>query len=99
MASKDANYERLVAEETLIVEATEEVCRVMEGEDSEGGVTRKELADRLGRSKGFVTQLLSGERNLTLRTLADLAFALDRRVEIRLASIPAEPGAKEADRG
>lgn len=91
-----ADYERLVAQETLILEVTEEVCRVMEGEDSESVVSRKQLADRLGRSKGFVTQILSGDRNLTLRTLSDLAFALDRRITVRLEPIPGPPGDKNA---
>jgi antitoxin component HigA of HigAB toxin-antitoxin module len=44
------------------------------------GVTRSELADRLGCSSGFVTQVLSGERNMTLQTLDRFMHALNRRV-------------------
>jgi hypothetical protein len=86
------DYECLVAQETLILAATEEVCRVMEGEDSDDSISRSELAKRLGCGKSHVTQLLSGERNLTLRTLADLAGALGHRVTVQLEPIPAREG-------
>lgn len=41
------------------------------------GVARSELARRMGRTNAYVTQMLSGDRNLTLRTIADVATALD----------------------
>lgn len=75
-----SDYKKLVAQETLILEATEAICEVLEA----SGVTRKELGERLGCGKSHVTQLLSGERNLTLRTFADIAGALDRKVVLRL---------------
>ena len=71
----ESDYERLLAEERLILEATEAVIALLD----EQGISRQELARRLGKSKGFVSQLLSGERNMTLRTLANLGHALDRR--------------------
>jgi transcriptional regulator with XRE-family HTH domain len=71
-------YALLVAEETLIADATELICQVME----QDGVSRQELARRLGKTKGFVSQLLTGERNMTLRTLADVLFALGHRFEL-----------------
>lgn len=75
---KERDYECLVEEESLILEATEMIEELLELAD----VNRKELAERLGRSKGFITQVLAGDRNMTLRTLADLAFALDHRVKV-----------------
>jgi transcriptional regulator with XRE-family HTH domain len=75
---KEREYERLVEEESLILETTELIEELLELT----GVNRKELAERLGRSKGFVTQILTGDRNMTLRTLADLAFALEHRVKV-----------------
>ncbi len=68
----DLEYQRLLAQERLIFGATEQLVALLEL----GGVSRTELADRLGRSKPFVTQILSGERNMTLRTLADAAYVL-----------------------
>ena len=93
-----SSYDKLVAQETLIVEATEAICEAMEPDqqDDSGKVTRKELAKRLDCGKSHVTQLLSGERNLTLRTLADMAGALGRKVTLTLEPIPAEPGGKPA---
>lgn len=77
---KDRDYRRLVEQETLILRATEIISELIE----ENGGTRKDLAEKLERSKGFVTQILSGKRNMTLRTLADFAFALDHEIEIRV---------------
>lgn len=60
-------------QERSIVEITEMVCEMMEDE----GVSRKELADRIGKSKGYVTQLLDGTRNMTIRTISDVFVALN----------------------
>jgi transcriptional regulator with XRE-family HTH domain len=78
-APREEEFARLVAEETLIFDVTEEISREL----AAAGITRKELAEALGKTKGHVTQLLSGERNMTLRTAADLAHALDRRLHVR----------------
>ncbi len=72
---------RLLREEALIQDAAEAVSVVMQEE----GVTKAQLARRMGRTKGFITQLLSGGRNLTLRTLAGVADALEARVTITVS--------------
>ena len=72
---------RLLREEALIQEAAEAVSVVMQEE----GVSKAQLARRMGRTKGFITQLLSGGRNLTLRTLASVADALEARVTITVS--------------
>ena len=59
-------------------------------------LSRQQLADRLGKSKGFVSQLLNGERNMTLRTLADLAHALDYRLRVT-ADVPRSLSTAERD--
>jgi transcriptional regulator with XRE-family HTH domain len=48
------------------------------------GLTRAEVARLIGRNKSFVTRKLTGEGNMTLQSLADLAFALDRSVKVTL---------------
>lgn len=78
--SSDSNR-RLLCEEELILEVTEAVSAVMQEE----GITKAQLARRMGRTKGFITQLLSGSRNLTLRTLAGVADALESRVTITVS--------------
>ncbi len=62
---------RLFQQERAIYEVTELLENLMR----ETGVTRTELARRLGRTKGWVTQLLDEEANKTIRTVAD-AFAV-----------------------
>lgn len=52
--------------------ATELICELMQKKN----VSRADLAKRIGKSKAFITQVLHGTRNMTLRTLADLAGAL-----------------------
>lgn len=76
-----AHNRRLLREEELILEVTEAVSAVMEKEH----ISKAQLAKRLGKTKGFISQLLSGGRNLTLRTLAGLVDALGYRVTIRVS--------------
>jgi transcriptional regulator with XRE-family HTH domain len=47
-------------------------------------LTRAEVARILGKDKAFVTRKLTGEENMTLETLSDLAFAMDRTIDIKL---------------
>lgn len=67
----DANA-KLVAEELLIAEVTEAIWEAME----DAHTSKTELAQRMGATKGHVSQVLSGSRNMTLRTLADICHAL-----------------------
>jgi transcriptional regulator with XRE-family HTH domain len=92
---KNRDYERMVQEESLILEATELIEEILE----KTGLNRKELADKLGRSKGFITQILSGDRNMTLRTLAAFAFALDHRVSVAASPLAASGDGGEAKPG
>src|SRR4030066_2380077 len=75
----DPEFARLMAQGDLIMEVTETLCELLEKEK----VSRKELAERLGKSKGFVSQLLNGGRNLTLRTVADILHVLGYKVALR----------------
>lgn len=77
----DRAFQRTREEELLILTATELVEELLERR----GMNRAQLAKELGRTKGYVTQVMSG-RNMTLRTLAQLGFALDHR--IRLQPLP-----------
>ncbi len=74
-------YERLLRQERLILDVTEALAGALD----DSGVTRAELARRLGRTPGFVSQVLGGGRNLTLRTIADIAAALSLQPSFSLA--------------
>lgn len=60
------------------------------------GLTRADLASRMGVSPGRISQVLSGGENLTLRTLASLATALDSRFELELRPRPTGNGTVDA---
>ena len=74
-----ARGRRLFEQEFLLISATELISALMQ----EKNVSRSELAERIGKSKSFVTQILRGQHNMTLRTLADLAWALGARVQLQ----------------
>lgn len=78
----DANA-KLVAEELLIAEVTEAIWEAME----DGNTSKTELAQRMGASKGHVSQVLSGSRNMTLRTLADICHALNLKPAFSLQAV------------
>lgn len=67
-----AENQRLVAEEELIVDVTEQIWEILDHKD----ISKSSLADALGKSRAYVSQILDGNRNMTLRTLADIALAL-----------------------
>ncbi len=45
------------------------------------GVTRKDIADRLGKDPAQITRMLSSPSNLTLDTISDFLLALDAEAE------------------
>ncbi len=82
---KDASFRKLLAIESLATEAAELIARLM----AEKKVNKAALAKRLNRSRAWVTQLLSGKTNMTVRTLAELAYVLES--EVKFDSKPAAP--------
>jgi len=66
--------------ETVIIEFTEKIATIME----EKNITRAELARRLGVSRAFVTKLLNGNPNLTIKTMMSIADVLGCDVNLDL---------------
>ncbi|MCU1622073.1 MAG: helix-turn-helix protein [Frankiales bacterium] len=60
-------------------------------------ISKKELAGRLGVSQGRVSQILSGEENLTLRTVGALAWALGLRANVTLEPLVDRAGTPAQD--
>ena len=89
---EDPEFRRLLAQEELILEVTEVLCGILEQET----ISRKELAERLGKTKGFVSQLLNGGRNLTLRTVADILHVLGYKVTLKPQKLRKENNVIEA---
>ena len=73
---KDEDQRRSFNRESVKEEAAYGIYSLMESQ----GVSRAELARRIGRNRSFVTKVLGGSHNFTLETLADLYFAFGRYV-------------------
>jgi len=71
-------YER----ELLFGEAIETVAALLESQE----ISQRELADRIGRSEARVSRILKGGENTTLKTIADLGYALG--IRFTLAPVP-----------
>jgi transcriptional regulator with XRE-family HTH domain len=54
----------------------------------EQGISQRDLARRLGRSEPWISRVLNGRENTTLKTVAELAWALGLR--LRLVPEPLE---------
>jgi plasmid maintenance system antidote protein VapI len=67
--------------ESAILEFTIDIGRLMD----EQGVSRAELARRLGTSRAYVTKLLGGNANFTLETMSKVAMALGGAVHVHVA--------------
>jgi transcriptional regulator with XRE-family HTH domain len=76
---EDPEFRRLLSVEALVVEASEVIARLM----AEQNVSKADLARRLHKSRAWVTQLLSGKANMTVRTLAEVAYTLDAEVKLQ----------------
>lgn len=79
-ANESEENKRVCAQEDLIINTTEDLLLAMES----AHVTKSDLAGLLGKSRPSITQMLSGERNMTLRTLADICFALGLKPSVVL---------------
>jgi len=72
-----ANDPEFLAEEAIL-EFTEKLVAKMQ----EQKVSRAELAKRLDVSKAFVTKLLNGNPNMTIKTMVSIAAVLDCRLNL-----------------
>jgi transcriptional regulator with XRE-family HTH domain len=89
----DPEIRRTFEEELLVGEATDTLVAMLES----AGLTRKELASRLGVSSARVSQILSGAENLTLRSVAAVAWALGIRFELQPTAVSDRRGTPAED--
>jgi len=83
-------------QERAILEVTILIRKIIK----EQKLTKSDLADRMGRTKAYVTQLLDGRANMTLRTIADVMTALRRSIQFSAGplTLSAAPPHAAADR-
>lgn len=78
MSSNPTDVDVVLEQERLMEDAAELIAELME----RTGKTQKDIAQQIGKSKGFVSQVLSGRRNMTLRTFSDLVASLGFRIAL-----------------
>lgn len=88
--------------EGAVIEFTEDLCRFME----EKGISRAELARRMGTSRAYITRLLGGDANFTLMTMVKLSMAVGGALHVHISDqkattrwqdiLPGEKAAGEA---
>lgn len=82
----DSEFQRLLAVEALVTEAAETIARLM----AEQNVSKADLALKLNTSQAWVTRLLSGKANVTVRALAEVVYVLDPSVKLNAQPLDAE---------
>jgi len=91
--TRDPENLRLFQQERLLFDVTEQMCKSMQ----EKGVSRSQLAELLGKSKGRISQILDGERNLTLRVVANVFTALGQSLTVSTEALAIEREALAAE--
>lgn len=76
---EDPEFRRLLSVEALVAGASEVIAKLMDEQD----ISKADLARRLNKSRAWVTQLLGGSANMTVRTLAELAYTLGAEVKLQ----------------
>lgn len=69
----------------FLASAHRELVEAFLDERSSRKITQQEIASKIGVHRSVINRQLTGAGNLTLRTLAEWAYALDRDVEIRIS--------------
>jgi len=80
---KDEELKKLYLEEQLILRVTNVIFELMEEQE----IKKVDLAKRINRSKGYVTQILDGTANLTLKTISNILFELDCTLAVKAGPI------------
>ena len=83
-ASKNAAY----WQEDLLIEVARRIADELDARN----MTQAELAGKLGVKPAYISRVLRGHENLTLQTLAKIAFFLGKRWNCLLVDQPATTG-------
>lgn len=74
-----------------------EVSEIMHKALKQSGMRRVDLAVKLGKDRNYVTQLLAGMGNPTLRTIADVFTALGQKLSVRIDALDIDRPAEVSD--
>lgn len=70
----------------------DELLKALSDRKKDDKLTQQDLATKLEVHRSLINRQLSGESNLTLRSLADLAWAMDMEISFELKKPVAEAG-------
>ncbi|MDH4203459.1 MAG: helix-turn-helix transcriptional regulator [Phycisphaerae bacterium] len=82
---RDQEFQKLCQQEKLILDVTEAIAKLMEQQK----ISRVDLAKKIDRHKTYITRLLDGTANMTLRTISDVLYALDTKLLIETVPLNA----------
>lgn len=51
------------------------------------GMTQKDIAERLGISEAYISRCLRGHKNMTVRTMSNIARAMDCRIDLSVTHL------------
>ncbi|MCD4652439.1 helix-turn-helix transcriptional regulator [bacterium] len=74
------DFRQIYEEERLVSEFTQALSDLMEEQD----MNRAELAQILECSKSYISQLLNGNKNISLRNVAKVLYKLGKRMSIEV---------------
>jgi len=72
--------------EKILFQLGEDICLLMEQQ----GLSRTQLAERMGVSPAYITKILSGNPNLTIKSLLKLADAMGKELTLQFATRTAQ---------
>jgi len=87
LLSQSKHGQQELARQELIVSVTEQIWAALE----DASMTKADLARALEKSKSHVSQLLGGQRNMTLATLADISEAIGVKPHVVLMNHHHQP--------
>lgn len=67
--------------EKILLQLGEDICLLMEQQR----LSRTQLAERMGVSPAYITKILSGNPNLTIKSLLKLADAMGKELTLQFA--------------
>ncbi len=78
---KKAKESPVYWEEVLILELTEDIWKLMQ----EKKLSQRKLAKKLGTSEAYISKVLNGSENLSIKSIVKLALALNAAPHIHVA--------------
>lgn len=77
--TKTKDQMRLYQQERTILDLTELICEIMK----EQNIDKTELARRLEKPQGYITRILDGQIDISIRMISDIFTALNATLHFR----------------